>query len=138
MTAPPFARPLAVLRGPVSCRRTPHALILTGLAGEPEQAGLILTFLAAKLPDVPDSLAAAEVLVLDERHYRIVAAEGSWELEASSVHVHRDIAAAFYRAIPPRQVPLRKRLFWRIVLALAGTRPGKRLLFGTKKDVGSR
>lgn len=138
MTAPPFPRPLALWRGPVSCRRTPHALILTGLAGEPEEAALIVTLLASELPDVPDSLTAAEVLALDEHRYRIVTAGGSWEIEASSVHVHRDIAAAFYRAIPPRQVPLRKRVFWRIVLALAGTRLGKRLLFGTKRDVGSR
>ena len=138
MTDPLFARPLAAWRGPVSCRRSPHALILTGLTGEPGEAGLILTFLASELPEVPDSLTAAEVLVLDEHHYRIVTATRSWEIEASSVHVHRDIAAAFYRAIPPRQVPLRKRLFWRVVLALAGSRLGKRLLFGRKRAVGSR
>lgn len=138
MTDAPFPRPLAVFRGPVGCRRTPNALTLTGLVTEPEQARLFLTFLAPDLPAIPASLTAVEVLVLDEHHYRIVTAAKSWEIEASSVHVHRDIAAAFYRAIPPRQVPLRKRLFWRIVLALAGTRLGKRLLFGTKRDVASR
>jgi hypothetical protein len=42
--------------------------------------------------------------------------------------VHRDIAVPFYRAIPPRRVPLVKRIFWRVVLALAATRTGLALL----------
>ena len=129
MTDPTCARTLAVFRGPVSCRRSRNALILSGLATEPEPARLILTFLASDLPEVPASLAAAEVLVLDEHRYRLVTATRSWELATSSLHVHRDIAEAFYRALPPRPVPLRKRLFWRVVLALAGSRLGKRLLF---------
>ncbi len=40
------------------------------------------------------------------------------------MHLHREIAAQFYRAIPPRPVPLLKRWFWRVVLALATSRAG--------------
>jgi hypothetical protein len=49
-------------------------------------------------------------------------------VEAISLHVHRDIGRTFYRAIPPRPVPLAKRLFWSLVLALAGSRTGKLVL----------
>jgi hypothetical protein len=54
-------------------------------------------------------------------------------IEATSLHVHRDVGNAFYRAVPPRLVPLRKRLFWRVVLALAGTGAGKRLLLSIRR-----
>lgn len=40
---------------------------------------------------------------------------------AASDRGHRDVTAEFYRAVPPRAVPWRKRLFWRAVLALAAT-----------------
>jgi hypothetical protein len=133
----PFPHPLAAFRGPVACRRTGNALILTGAAAAVEDERLILTFIgAAGLAEVADSLAdslvnsvaAAEVLALDERHCRIVSAARSWDVEVTSVHVHHDVGAVFYRAIPPRPVPLGKRLLWRLVLALAATRLGKRLL----------
>ena len=88
----------------------------------------MLTFFGSGLPDVPESLAVAEVLALEAQRYRIAQPARSWEFEAASVHVHRDVGKAFYRAIPPRAVPLTKRLFWRAVLALAGSRAGKRLL----------
>jgi hypothetical protein len=128
----PISRPLAAFRGPVSCARTLNALTLTGpAAGSPEER-LIVTFIDPTPRVAPDSLAAAEVHALDEHHYRIIASAHSWDVEAASVHVHRDIGGAFYRAIPPRPVPLKKRLFWRFVLALAGTRAGKRLLLSRR------
>jgi hypothetical protein len=44
------------------------------------------------------------------------------------VHLHRDVAPPFYRALPPRPVPPGKRLFWRLVLALAASRAGLSIL----------
>jgi hypothetical protein len=60
--------------------------------------------------------------------FRIATTAGEWTLAAPAVHVHRDVGVPFYRAIPPRRVPLRKRAFWRLVLILAGSRTGVALL----------
>jgi len=131
VTNPPFSR-LAAFRGPVNCGHARDALTLTGAAADAEDERLIVTFIAATCAAVPESLAAAEVRALDEHHYRIITSARSWDIEAASVHVHRDIGTAFYRAIPPRPVPLRKRLLWRFILTLAGTRAGKRLLLSLR------
>jgi len=48
-----------------------------------------------------------------------------FELVASAT---RAVGAEFYRALPPRPVPLPKRVFWRAVLALAGSGMGLALL----------
>jgi hypothetical protein len=126
--------PLAVLRGPVTCHRTVNALTLTGCAADSADDRLILTFIAPSIPDLPDSLTAATVLALDEHRYRITSASRDWIVAATSLHVHRDIGNAFYRALPPRPPPLKKRLFWRLVLALAATRAGKRLLLALRRS----
>jgi hypothetical protein len=128
MTDRHFPRPLAAFHGAVTCRRTAHALIVTGPAADAPDERLILTFVTRTLADLPDSLTVSDVLALDDRHYRIVSSARGWDIEATSLHVHRDVGTAFYRAIPPRPAPLKKRLFWRAVLALAGTRAGKRFL----------
>ena len=60
--------------------------------------------------------------------FRIESAAGAWTLAAQAAHVHRDVGVAFYRALPPRPVPLGKRVFWRLVLLLAGSRVGMALL----------
>lgn len=133
-TAPPSPQFLAEFRGPVGCRRMRNALTLTGAAADSaEGERLILTLIGSTTPNLPDYLATARVLTVDERHYRIMAGSQDWMVEATSVHVHRDIGGAFYRAIAPRVAPLRKRLFWRVVLALAGTRAGKRLLLSIRR-----
>jgi hypothetical protein len=119
---------VAALRGPVTCRRTANALILSAAAADSADDRLIVTFICPAVPDIPDSLPAASVHALDERHYRIASESGELIVEAISLHVHRDIGRTFYRAIPPRPVPLAKRLFWSLVLALAGSRTGKLVL----------
>ena len=58
---------------------------------------------------------------LGQGQYRIGAGARSWQISAPAVHLHREIAAQIYRAIPPRPVPWAKRMFWRAVLALAGS-----------------
>lgn len=42
--------------------------------------------------------------------------------------VHEDVGAAVYAAIPPRRVPLAKRLLWGGALRLLGSPPGRALI----------
>jgi hypothetical protein len=125
---------LAAFRDAVICRRTAEALILSGAAADCVDDRLILTFISSSTADVPDSLTAAAVHAIGAHRYRISSSSGTFVIEASSVHLHRDIGKAFYRAVPPRPVPLKKRFFWRVVLWLAGTRTGKRVLMSFRRQ----
>lgn len=129
-------QPVAAFRGSVLCRRTPRALILTGSAADSGRERLILTFTASNPPDLPEppaSLVDPAVLALDARCYRISSGPRDWVFEATSVHLHRDVGDAFHRAVPSRPAPLRKRLFWRVVLALAHHSVGKRVLLSIRR-----
>jgi len=130
----PSPSPLAALRSPVSCRRTAQAVTLTGAAADPAGERLILTLITSTAADLPGSLADVTVVEIAEHRYRIASASRSWVVEATSVHLHHDVGDAFYRAIPPRTVPLKKRVFWAAVLALASTRAGKRLLLSLRRQ----
>ncbi len=114
--------------GPVSCARGPGALGLTlsgrDAAGQP----LTVAFAAPAPAGLPAQLRDPCVAQLASGTFRISGADGEWLLAAPLAHVHRDVGAAFYRAIPPRPVPLAKRVFWRVVLLLAGSRGGMALL----------
>lgn len=125
--------PLAAFQGTVVCRRSVNALSLTGSAADSADDILILTFVASDVSGLPDRLSGAAVRALGGGRYGIGSASGDWVVEASSVHAHRDIGSVFYRAVPPRPMPLKRRLFWRVVLALAGTRAGKRLLLSLRR-----
>lgn len=128
---------LASFRGTVRCERSAqaHALILSGRSAETggEEISLILS--ASAPPECPASLDDAFVEHLGGRQYRIRSASREWQVEAGAVHLHHEIAAAFYRAIPPRPAPWRKRLFWRVVLALARTRAGLAALAMLRRKV---
>lgn len=123
---------LASFQGLVACRRSANLLTLTGAAADSAEDVLILTFIAPVAPQLPDRLTAASVCARDGGRYGIGSASSDWVVEATSVHVHRDIGSAFYRAVPPRPTPLKKRLLWRAVLALAASRAGKRLLWSLR------
>lgn len=126
--------PLAALRGAVVCRRAANALTLSGAAADCADDRLILTFVGPSIADFPQSLTGASIRALDGRRYRITSEARDLTIEARALHVHRDIGNAFHRAVPPRPVPLKKRLFWRVVLALAGTRAGKHLLLSLRRQ----
>lgn len=126
--------PVAVFRGPVACRRAANALTLSGAAADSADDRLILTFICQLTPDVPAALSGASIRAVDQHRYLIVSGSQELIVEAAALHVHRDVGNAFYRAIPPRPVPLKKRLFWRVVLALAGSRTGKRLLLALRRQ----
>ena len=118
--------PLVTFRGTVSCRRAPGPLGLTLIGGTPELPGQVtsLAFSAAAPGGFPDALDDAVVERLGADQYRIASPPREWVIAATAVHLHREIAAQFYRAIPPRPVPPAKRWLWRIVLALAASRAG--------------
>lgn len=93
---------------------------------------LILTLTSAAAVALPATLGDVTLHALDG-HVRLECGADAWIVEAGCLHRHRDVGAAFYRAIPPHPVPLAKRLFWRLVLALAAHRPGKRLLLSLRR-----
>lgn len=129
-------QPVVAFRGSVLCRRTHCALILTGSAADSGRERLILTFTASNSPDLPElpaSLVDPEVLALGAGSYRISSGPRDWVFGATSVHLHRDIGDAFHRAVPSRPAPLKKRLFWRVALALAHHSVGKRVLLSIRR-----
>jgi hypothetical protein len=83
---------------------------------------LHLSLLGAMPEDLPARLEAAELERVDAEHYRISSNGRAWVVPAKPF-LHYDLSAAFYAALPPRRVPLRKRLFWRLLLAAARTPP---------------
>jgi hypothetical protein len=121
-----MAELLATFRGPVSCTRAALApgLTLQGDTAEAPGEYTTLGFSAAAPADLPAALPDTVVEHLGAVQYRIRTAGREWLIEASAVHLHREIAAAFYRAIPPRPVPWLRRLFLSAVLTLAASRAG--------------
>ncbi len=125
------SEPYLRFRGSVRCRRedaSPLGLTLIGRVADAPDEIAHLAFVAAAPEDLPDELHDARVYQIDDRRYRVVSAEGDWALSASAVHLHRDVRGPFFKAIPPHVPPLWKRLFWRLVLAVAANPMGKRFL----------
>jgi hypothetical protein len=121
---------LASFRGKVECHRAACVLGLT-LTGNTAQAPAepsALAFSAAAPADLPATLEDAVVEHLGGTQYRIVTAEHDWLISAPAVHLHSEIAPQFYRAIPPRLAPWTRRVFFRVVLALAASPAGLALL----------
>jgi hypothetical protein len=117
-------------QGWVSCRRDgegPLGLILVGRPKERPDEGMQMAFACPAPIDLPEALEEARVERLGPRQYRLTSGDRSWTLDGVA-HIHREIAGAFYKALPPRPVPLRKRVFWRVMLGLAATSAGRWLL----------
>jgi hypothetical protein len=121
---------LASFRGRVSCQRAPGplGLALAGVTAEHPQQRTTLEFAAPAPLEFPATLEDARVDELAAGRYRIARDGGDWLINARAVHLHREVASEFYRALPPRPVPPGKRLFWRLVLALAASRAGLSIL----------
>jgi hypothetical protein len=82
---------------------------------------------AAVPPWLPPRLTRATVVSRDGG-WAIHADQGRFDLGAVRLFVHEDVSVQAARAVPPRPVPLGKRLFWRAVFALLATRAGRRWL----------
>jgi len=117
---------LATFRGRVTCTRAAAVpgLTLSGSTAERVGEATSLAFSAAAPHDLPDTLQDTVVEELAGGQYRISSAPREWLISASAAHLHREIAAEFYRAIPPLPAPWTKRVFWKIVLTLAASRAG--------------
>lgn|SRR5690349_15891648 len=129
------ARRIARFRGGVSCRRDdgPLGLTLIGRTIDRPDEVATLAFTATAPEGLPEALEDATVEQLDVSQYRIRSGRREWVFNARSMHLHREVSTTFYRAIAPRQVPWNKRLFWRIVLAMAASRVGKSLLLTLRR-----
>jgi hypothetical protein len=129
--------PLRVVtfRGGVSCRRDtngPLGLTLIGWTADHPDERASVAFSGNAPENLPEVLEEPTVCRIDARHFRISSAPRNWIVEATAVHVHREIATSFYRAIPPRIPPWSKRLFFRVVLAMMSSSWGKRLLLALR------
>lgn len=131
MTDPETQRVVAAFQGPVTCQRengVSAGMTLVGAAADSPGETLILTLVGTAPCELPGTLPAARVIALDGQRYRIESPPGEWPLSARSMYAHRDVGRTFYRAVSPRPVPWKKRLFLRLVLLLAGGRLGRRML----------
>jgi hypothetical protein len=118
---------VARFRGAVRCAREPHGplgLTLTGRTAEHPGEEARLAFAGTAPADLPERLEDAVVERGGPGEYRIASATRSWQVAARSVHLHREVADGFYRAIPPRPAPLVRRMLFRVMLGIAGSRLG--------------
>jgi hypothetical protein len=122
------AQRIVTFQGTVRCHRAPGApgLTLTGLADGGQEASV--GFSASAPVDLPAALEDGAVERIEAGRYRIKTAAGEWIMPACALHVHREVAADFYRVVRPRIPPWRKRLLWRVILALAASPLGLKLL----------
>ncbi len=118
-------------RGGMACRRDgegPLGLILVGRATQHRREEAVQIAFSSPAPvDMPEALEDARLEFLGDHRYRLTSGDKSWTLDGA-IHVHREVAGAFYKAIPPRPVPWRKRLFWRVMLGLASNPLTRKLL----------
>lgn len=128
--------PLAAFHGPVAVQRESAGalgLTLVGTAGDGAGEPTALAFSGAAPAGLPDALADLNVARAGGAHYRLASASGEWLVEATAAHLHHDVSVDFYRALPPRRVPLVKRCLWAVVLTLAQSRPGLALLAALRR-----
>jgi hypothetical protein len=129
--APMSVAPLAAFCGRVDCRFDgcgPLGLVLSGHTAHRPQEVVHLAFAGAAPADFPKTLENATIERLSEASYRISSDAGTWTITARAAHLHREVAAAFFEALPSQPIRWTQRLFWRIVFALAATSAGRWLL----------
>jgi hypothetical protein len=117
--------------GRADCRRDgcgPLGLILCGHTADRPHELVQLAFSGRAPEGLPQFLEDPQVECVASGEYRITSGTQSWLLAARATHLHRDVTREFYRAIPARPIRWTERLFWRAVLMLAASSPGRRLL----------
>jgi hypothetical protein len=129
--APMSVASLVTFCGEVECRFDgcgPLGLILSGHTTQRPEEVVHLAFAGAAPADFPRTLDNATIEPPSAQSYRISSGARSWTVNARAAHLHREVAAAFYQAVPTPPVRWTQRLFWRIVLALAASAAGRWLL----------
>jgi len=124
---------VAEFRGRVDCRidAAPLGLSLSGRTAGDD--GVVhVAFRGPPPAEWPAALHDVRVERAAPGTFRVASAAQVLLVQAAGVHVHREIEAAFRAAVPQRQAPLSRRLFWRVVLALAASGAGRRLLLALR------
>jgi hypothetical protein len=122
---------LATFVGRVNCRSDgcgPLGLVLCGHTAHRPQELLYFSFSGTAPADLPKTLESATIERVGDQSYRILSGARIWTVSARAAHLHREVAAAFFEAVPSQPIRWTQRLFWRIVLALAATSAGRWLL----------
>jgi hypothetical protein len=116
--------------GGVSCRPDdgPLGLTLFGRTMDRPDELATLAFSAQAPADLPEALEDVTVEQLDLGRYLLRSGGREWIVAATAIHLHREVAAVFFRAITPRPVPWTKRLFWWVVLTIVANPAGRWLL----------
>lgn len=129
-------RTLMTFRDGVSCRREPEGplgLTLFGRTRDSPDEMASVAFTGAAPADLPEAIEDAAVEQLDAATFRISCAGREWRVHARAAHVHREVSTAFYRVVVPRTPRWSKRTFWRVILRLAHSPTGRRLLFALRR-----
>ncbi|MGB8327246.1 MAG: hypothetical protein WCE48_06675 [Steroidobacteraceae bacterium] len=124
---------IATLPGEVRVTRPTGGTLRLRLAGHDGSGHEVaVDFAEPRATAMPELLHAVRIELQARGAWRILAREGAIEVAAASAHVHSDRSAQVLAAAPPRRAPLSKRLFWRLVLALAASGFGRRLLIALR------
>jgi hypothetical protein len=129
-------KPLVTFRGPVAvvqARSGALGLTLAGLADEAAGEPTTLAFSGAAPANFPEGIVDLTVNAVDAVRYRLASPAGEWQVDATAAHLHHEVSAEFYRVLPPRPVPFAKRCLWAVVLTLAKSRAGLRLLAALRR-----
>jgi hypothetical protein len=130
------SHPVLAFDGPVQVRSDlsgPLGFTLTGRGAGENSEMTELAFVCRAPEDVPLLLENVAVHRLGVTQFQLYGSGQEWTFEAAGVHIHRDVTDVFYKAVPPREAPLKKRVFWRVVLSLAPTAFGRALLSRFKR-----
>jgi hypothetical protein len=87
-----------------------------------------LSLICSEPPQLPAAMADVTVEALTAPDVVLHSGAQVWPLRCSTWQLHRDVGAMFEAAIPPRPTPWKRRLGWRVLLAVAATAPGRWLL----------
>ena len=128
--------PSVQFAGQTDCRRDGCGLlglILCGHTADHPHELVRLCFTGNAPEDLPRSLADPRVERVSNTDYRITSGARSWSVSARTVHLHRDATREFYRAIPAKPIRWTERLFWRVILALARSSAGRKVIAHIRK-----